>query len=182
MRRINPLCEANMPLILVGLPGAGKTTVARELARLTHSAHIDSDSEVKRAMRKSISRIFAENGEPFFRRLEEKTIKMLVENHPAVISLGGGAVKSSATRKLLEGHNVVYLRVSPAEAARRVYDNDQRPLLAVQDQSELLSRMEELAVQRTPFYEQTASFTIDVDQIPAAEIAQQILLHFGIEL
>ncbi|MEU6129149.1 shikimate kinase [Saccharopolyspora sp. NPDC047091] len=117
--------------VVIGPPGSGKTTVGRLLADHLGVAFRDTDDDVVRLAAKPIPDIFTTDGEPAFRALEEQAVATALDEHPGVLSLGGGAVISERTRKLLADHPVVFLTVGLAEGARRTgLAQTSRPLLA----------------------------------------------------
>lgn len=121
-----------LPVILVGLPGAGKTTVARELASMLGVQVTDTDAEIRRRARLTIPQIFAAEGEDGFRDRETRTLRHVLESPAAaqgVVALGGGAVLREENRDMLTGRTVVYLRACPQTAAAHVGDGAGRPLI-----------------------------------------------------
>ena len=116
-------------IVLIGFMGAGKTTIGRMLAERLGLPFVDSDLVIEHQQRRSISSIFDEVGEPAFRALEERTIAELLDGQACVLSLGGGACGSAATRELLRRHTVIYLHVELPEALARVGGDTYRPLL-----------------------------------------------------
>ena len=135
IRRPGPrvtLDQALLPLVLVGLPGAGKTTVARLLATALGVQVTDTDAEIRRRARLTIPEIFAREGEEGFRAREARALRAVLDSPtPAqgVVALGGGAVLREENRSLLEGRTVVHLVASPETAAAHVGDGRGRPLI-----------------------------------------------------
>jgi len=140
-------------IVLVGFMGAGKTTVGRALATWLGRPFVDTDELIAAVAGRTIASIFAEDGEPFFRRLEAEAIIEVLTGAPAVVSLGGGAVGTRAVREALAGHRVVYLEVSYAEALARVGGDSGRPVLARPDLPELYAARQEL-------YREVATVTV----------------------
>jgi shikimate kinase len=138
------------PIVLIGLMGAGKTTVGRRLAQRMRLPFVDADAEIEAAAGMTISDIFERFGEPHFRDGERRVIARLIDGRPKVIATGGGAFLHEQTRALiLEQAIAVWLDAEPAVLADRVRRRDTRPLLRGRDPEEVLS---ELAAVRNPFY------------------------------
>jgi len=161
-----PLGSAEL-LALTGMMGSGKSAVARELSRATGRTVISLDEEIARRAGKTIPAIFAEGGEPAFRALERACVAALADLPAgAIADLGGGAFCDPENAgRLLAAGRVVFLDVSPAEAARRIGDDPGRPLVA---------RWEELHRARLPLYRR-AHLTVVTDGLTPAEVAQRIL-------
>jgi shikimate kinase len=155
-------------IVLVGFMGAGKTTVGRILARRLGVPFLDSDLVIEERAGRPIRQIFADDGEPAFRQLEHEVIADLLEAADSVLALGGGAVQRDDTRDLLKDVPVVYLRVSYAEAMRRVGGDQGRPLLARPD-------VARLHAERDPLYAAAATVTVDAGTSPPDAIARDIL-------
>jgi shikimate kinase len=155
-------------IVLVGFMGAGKTTVGRILARRLGVPFADSDLVIEESAGRPIRQIFAEDGEPAFRDLEHKIIADLLDGTDRVLALGGGALQRADTRDLLKGVPVVYLRVSHAEAMRRVGGDQGRPMLARPDAARLHA-------ERDPIYAAAATATIDAGGNTPEAIAVDIL-------
>jgi shikimate kinase len=150
-------------LALAGMMGSGKSTVATHLGRLLGRRVVRLDAEIARAAGKAIPAVFAEDGEPAFRALERRAVAAVPAG--AVVDLGGGAFcdPASAARLLAVG-KVVFLDVSPSEAARRIGAGEGRPLAA---------RWDELLVRRRPFYLR-AHLRIEVDGLSPEAVARRI--------
>ncbi len=160
-------------IVLVGLMGAGKTTVARILAERTGHEMVDTDLVIEERAGRSIPEIFATDGEAGFRRLEADVVAELLAGHDRIVSLGGGAVTSGPVREALAGHDVVWLRVSPATLIGRL-DPDEvagRPLLAG-DPVATLARLDR---EREPYHRAVATLSIDVDDLNPDQVAERIL-------
>ena len=156
--------------ILIGPPGAGKSTVGPLLARLLGVTFLDTDSEIEAAAGKPVGDIFIDDGEPAFRALERQTVASALASHPGVLALGGGAVLDSGTRRLLAGQPVVYLETGFATAAKRVGMDQARPLLLGNPRAQLKALLE----QRLPVYQGLARITVGTDSRSAAEVADEI--------
>jgi shikimate kinase len=164
--------------ILIGPPGAGKSTVGPLLADLLGTSFLDTDEIVAAEAGKPVGDIFIEDGEQAFRALERAAVARALASHPGVLGLGGGAVLDEGTRKLLAGHRVVYLRTGFAAAARRVGLGAPRPLLAVNPRAQL----KELLEQRLPIYESLAWVTTGTDDREPAEIAGELAAALAAEM
>src|SRR5438270_4909608 len=162
-------------VVLVGPPGAGKTTVGELLADRLGVAFRDTDRDVEASAGSEISDIFVEQGEAAFRAMERAAVRAALTDHDGVLALGGGAVLAEETRALLAPHRVVFLDVNLSAAVDRVGLNRSRPLLAVNPRAELARMLAE----RRPLYEQVATLVVDTnDRSPAdvADIIEQALV------
>jgi shikimate kinase len=161
-------------IVLVGLPGAGKSAVAREIGEQLGYDVIELDDEVERIAGRPIPEIFAGPGEAEFRRLEsEATRELLARREPAIVSAGGGWIANARARELVPGGwAILYLRVSPAEATSRLGESARRrPLLAeAGSPAGVRQRLEELADERVLLYER-ADAVVDTDGVPLTEVA-----------
>ena len=117
----------------MGLPGSGKSTIGRRLAKALDVEMLDTDAAIEQQTGRAIADIFATDGEKEFRRIEEGVIRTALADHDGVLSLGGGAVTTPGVREALAGHTVVYLEITAAEGIRRTGGNTVRPLLAGPD-------------------------------------------------
>ncbi|MGV8803899.1 MAG: shikimate kinase [Polaromonas sp.] len=146
-------------IALTGLPGSGKSTVGRQLARRLQLAFFDSDQVIEERLGCAIRDYFEREGEESFRDVEAAVIDELTRQSSGILSTGGGAVLRPANRGCLrERGYVVYLRSSPEELFRRLRHDVSRPLLQVADP---LARLRDLYKQRDPLYRATAHFVID---------------------
>ena len=148
-----------MLVSLVGLPGSGKTTVGRQLARRLSIPFADSDHVIEQRLGCSIRSYFECEGEASFRDVEQDVIDELSRNESQVLSTGGGAVLRLINRQNLRNRgSVVYLNSSPEELYRRLRHDTNRPLLQVADP---LARLRELYAERDPLYREAAHFVLD---------------------
>jgi shikimate kinase len=156
--------------VLIGPPGAGKSTVGPLLAALLGAEFAETDQMVEAAAGKPVSDIFVTDGEPAFRDLERAAVAQALDHHPGIVALGGGAVLDPQTRERLARHRVVYLQTGFAAAVRRVGLDSPRPLLLVNPRG----RMRELLAERLPVYESLARITVVTDDRDPQEIADAI--------
>ncbi len=156
--------------ILIGPPGAGKTTVGRLLADLLEAEFLDTDDVVEEAAGKPVGDIFISDGEAVFRELEREAVARTVAGHRGILALGGGAVLDAGTRQLLAGQRLVYLETGFAAAAHRSGLDAPRPLLI----GNARARMRELLAERLPVYEGLAWLTVTTDDRAPQEIADAI--------
>jgi shikimate kinase len=155
------------------MPGSGKSTVGRHLARSLGMAFVDTDQEIERREGQAIRAIFDERGEASFRDLEEAVVAELCSGPTKVLATGGGAVLRDANREALRHTGtVVYLRSTPEELFRRLRHDTQRPLLQVEDP---LRKLRELFRQRDPLYRRTAHFVIETGRPTVHHLVNMIL-------
>ena len=165
-----------MSIVLIGAPGAGKSTVGKRLAKKLGLRFVDVDHRIEEVVGKPISEIFADDGEAYFRSLEEEATLELLGTFD-VLSLGGGAVMNPNIREGLAGHDIVWLKVSIGQASRRVGLNTARPLLL----GNVRGRLIELLRERTPVYEALAGQVVETDGRGSAEVADQLARERGWE-
>lgn len=158
-------------VVLIGPPGAGKTTVGTALAARLGVAFTDTDAVVEASAGKPVSDIFVTDGEPEFRRLERDAVALALDTRDGVIGLGGGAVMDEQTRVRLAGHRVVYLETGFTELARRVGLDRARPLLIGTNPR---AQLKALLEQRLPVYDGLAWLTVDTNGRDPEEIAAEI--------
>ena len=143
--------------IIIGAPGAGKTSVGRRVAETLGVAFHDSDAAIQKRAGKPVSDIFLSDGEAEFRRLEREVIAESLKDVDGVLSVGGGAVLDPDTREAFSHHTVVWLEVDLATATQRVGMNSARPLLMGNVRGTMITMLNE----RTPLYEEVATITVD---------------------
>lgn len=159
-------------LILVGLPGAGKTTAGRAAAARLGRPFVDFDAEIETREGMTIARIFAERGEPYFRKLEAELTAELLGMEPAVVAPGGGWMTNPASVALVRPiASIIYLRARPESVLRRLgAEQDARPLLAGPDP---LAALERLLDAREPMYA-SADHVIDTDLVDPQRVIDNI--------
>ena len=143
--------------IIIGAPGAGKTSVGRRVAETLGVAFHDSDAAIQKRTGKPVSDIFLSDGEAEFRRLEREVIAESLKDVDGVLSVGGGAVLDPDTREAFSHHTVVWLEVDLATATQRVGMNSARPLLMGNVRGTMITMLNE----RTPLYQEVATITVD---------------------
>jgi len=162
-------------ILLVGLPGSGKSTVGRQLARRLGLAFTDTDHAIEQRIGCSIREFFEREGEDAFRDIEEEVIRDLAQQGAGVLATGGGAVLRPANRERLRaGGHVIYLRSTPEEIFRRLRHDTHRPLLQVADP---LARLRTLYEERDPLYRETAHFTIETGRPSVPTLVNMILMQ-----
>ena len=161
--------------ILIGPPGAGKTTVGALVAALLGLDFVDADEVIEQAVGKPVGDIFVQDGEQAFRALESAATARLIASHPGVLALGGGAVLDPGTRDLLAGQRVVYLETGFTSAVRRTGLDAPRPLLLGNPRA----RMKTLLEERLPVYASLAWITVPTDDREPEDIAGEIAARLG---
>ena len=156
--------------VLIGPPGAGKSTVGPLLAALLGAEFAETDAMVENMAGKPVSDIFVSDGEPAFRDLERAAVAQALAGHRGIVALGGGAVMDPGTQQLLARQQVVYLQTGFTAAVRRVGLDTPRPLLLTNPRS----RMRDLLAERLPVYEALARITVVTDDRDPQEIADEI--------
>jgi shikimate kinase len=161
---------------LVGLPGSGKSTVGRQLARRFRWSFVDSDAQIEQRLGCSIRSFFEMEGEQRFRDIEADEIDRITQGDGAlVLSTGGGSVLRIETRQRLQQRcRVVYLRSSPEELYRRLKNDKNRPLLQVADP---LAKLRDLFEERDPLYQSVAHYTIDTGRPSVATLVNMISMQ-----
>lgn len=161
--------ELSRPVFLVGFMGAGKTSVARRLARVCRLASVDMDTYLERREGRKVKAIFAEAGEEGFRVIETDVLRELAEKDPLLISCGGGVVLKEENRAILKRSGfVIHLKVTADEAASRISDTSTRPLF--QD----LEAARKRCFERAPLYDEVADAVVDTAGKSVAAIAREV--------
>ncbi len=164
-----------MRLALVGMPGCGKSTVGRHLARQLGLRFVDSDGEIERRIGMPIKDYFAARGEDAFRQVEQDVIEELSALDGVVLATGGGAVLRPSNRDALHSRmHVFYLRSSPEELHRRLRHDTHRPLLQVADPQR---RLRELYRERDPLYRRTAHFVVETARPSVPGLIGMVLMQ-----
>jgi shikimate kinase len=163
-------------VVLVGPPGAGKSTVGRLLADRIGVDFIDIDDLIVAGAGRSISEIFIADGEPAFRQIEETEVAAALNGCNGVLALGGGAVLSERTRALLRGHRVVFLSVGMAEGVRRTGLSTARPLLAGVNPRATFAALLDA---RLPLYREVATVEVATDGHNPEKVAEDVLTMIG---
>jgi shikimate kinase len=168
--------SANRPVaVLIGPPGAGKSTIGLALAEALGVDFHDTDTAIEADQGCSISDIFVLDGEPAFRALERAEVARAVGAESGVVALGGGAPIDPATREVLADHTVVFLDVGIADAAKRVGFDGSRPLLAINPRATWTKMMNE----RRPTYEGLATLRVDTAGRGVPDVVAEIVEHLG---
>jgi shikimate kinase len=158
------------------MPGCGKSTIGRQLARMRQLPFVDSDQEIERFLGCSIREFFDREGEPAFRDIEQRVIgEMLATGQIRIIATGGGSVLRPANRAVMKAHaTVVYLHTLPEDLARRLSRDTQRPLLQVADPRQ---RLRDLYAIRDPIYREVADIVVDTAHKSAAVLVNLISMQ-----
>lgn len=164
-------------LVLVGPPGAGKSTVADLLAARLGVGARDTDRDIEAETGQTIADIFVDHGEGHFRMLEHQAVARAVAEHQGVLALGGGAVLDERTRLLLVGQHVVFLDVGVTEAASRVGMGQARPVLL----GNVRSRLRSLLDERRPVYAEVAVVTVPTDGLSPEQVAEAVVATLPVE-
>jgi shikimate kinase len=165
-----------VPVIaLVGMPGSGKSTVGRQLARQLGLEFVDSDHVVEDRLGMPIRDWFAQHGEDAFRDVEQAVIDELTQAAGVLLATGGGAVLRPSNRNALHSRcHVFYLRSSPEDLFRRLRHDTQRPLLQVQDP---LKKLRDLYRERDPLYRRTAHFVVEAARPSVQSLASMVMMQ-----
>lgn len=166
-------------VVLVGPPGAGKSTVGQLLAQRWGVPFADTDTLVEEKTGREIADIFTTDGEPVFRALERETVAEALGTHDGVLALGGGAVLAEATREVLVGHPVVLLSVGLAAGVRRTGLSTARPLLAGVNPRATFAA---LLAERLPVYRSVAAHEVATDALDPEAVAEAVHALIGPEV
>lgn len=167
--------EIVVNIIFVGLPGSGKTTIGRQLARRLGVPFVDSDHVIEARLGCSIREYFAREGEEAFRDVEQAVLDDLSQHHHGVLSTGGGSVLREANRRHLhERGHVIYLRTSPEDVFRRLRHDTARPLLQVGDP---LGRLRSLYEARDALYRETAHVVLETGRPSVSSLVNKLMMQ-----
>lgn len=158
-------------LVIIGPPGAGKSTVGALVAERLAAAFLDTDAAIEADEDRTIAEIFITDGEDAFRALERDKVRRTLADEPGVVALGGGAPMDPVIQDALVGQTVVFLDVGIADAAKRVGFDTSRPLLAVNPRATWTALM----AQRRPVYERLATVTVDTAGRSAEDVAEEVV-------
>ena len=163
-------------ITFIGLPGSGKSTIGRQLARHWGLEFVDSDQVLESRLGCSITDFFASQGEVAFRDAEAQVLAELAQSDKVgILSTGGGAVLRPENRAVLHANTTVfYLQSSPEDIARRLRNDTNRPLLQGDDP---LKRLRDLLAVRAPLYEETAHFVIDTVRCSTAQVVRKVTMQ-----
>jgi shikimate kinase len=162
-------------VVLIGSPGAGKSTVGRRVAQRLGVEFADSDALIEQEAGMSVADLFVTEGEGAFRQREVDTIAAALRDHTGVLSLGGGSVMRAETRELLVGRRIVWLKVSLSDAAARVGLNTARPLLL----GNVRATLGALLAERSPVYEDVATDVVDTSGSSLREVVDAVVAVLG---
>lgn len=160
-----------MTAVIIGPPGAGKSTIGKRLATRLGCDWLDTDEAIERDQGAAIADLFVDHGEDHFRALERAEVARALREESGVVSLGGGAPMDPGTQAVLAGHTVVFLDVGIADAARRIGFDASRPLLTVNPRASWTRMMND----RRPTYERLATVRVDTAGRKPAAVVEEIV-------
>jgi shikimate kinase len=160
--------------VLMGMPGAGKSTIGRRLAKVLGLTLLDTDTKIVETTGRAIADIFANDGEKEFRRIEEEVVRAALAEHDGIVSLGGGAITSPGVQQALAGHTVVFLEISAAEGLRRTTGGGGpvRPLLAGPDPA---GKYRALMTERVPLFRRVATMRVNTNRRNPGAVVRYIV-------
>lgn len=164
-------------MVLVGVPGSGKTTVGTLLAERLSLPFRDTDHDIEVSQGKPVPDIFVDSGEEFFRALEREAVATALVEHDGVLALGGGAVLDAGTRELLVEQPTVWLQVGASSGAHRVGLDVPRPVLL----GNVRGRLMTLLAERGPLYAEVARLSVDTDGRTPEEVADLVVAGLALE-
>ena len=159
-----------LPIVLVGVPGAGKTTVGKLLAKELGVDFFDSDHVIEERAGKSVSDIFTQDGEAIFRKFEHEVSVELLDTKVGVLAVGGGALGNEHTRAAIGRVNAVWLVAGLSQAVDRVGMNRNRPLLL----GNVRGQLADLMAAREPLYREVAKLTVDTSKLTPAQVVTEL--------
>ena len=167
--------KAAPTISLVGLPGSGKSTLGKHLARRLGLRFMDSDREIEQEIGCSIKDYFEHQGEAAFRQIETAVLRQLCLRRGLVVATGGGAVLAASNRESLKLHTIcVYLATTPEQLMRRLRGDQKRPLLQVQDP---YARLCTLFEQRDPLYREVAQLVVETGRPSVKTVVNKIAMQ-----
>jgi shikimate kinase len=158
--------------VLMGMPGSGKSTIGRRLAKTMGLTLLDTDTKIVETTGRTIADIFTNDGEKEFRRIEEEVVRAALAEHDSIVSLGGGAITSPGVREALAGHTVIFLEISAAEGIRRTTSGTVRPLLAGPDPAR---KYRDLMAERVPLYRRVATMRVNTNRRNPGAVVRYIV-------
>jgi len=158
--------------VLMGMPGSGKSTIGRRLAKAMGLTLLDTDIKIVETTGRAIADIFTNDGEKEFRRIEEEVVRAALAEHDGIVSLGGGAITSPGVQQALAGHTVIFLEISAAEGIRRTTGGTVRPLLAGPDPA---ARYRTLMSERVPLYRRVATMRVNTNRRNPGAVVRHIV-------
>lgn len=172
----NPFVNFQTPIFLVGMMGSWKSTVGKRLAEKTNFNFVDIDDEIECRTSSLIEDIFKNDGEVHFRELESKILHESANIGELIISTGGGVILLPENRSILKTKGyTIYLKASPEVLADRIRNIGKRPLLNTS--ISLITQLENILIERKPFYKEVAHFTLDTDLMTSNDATQTIIKH-----